>query len=105
MLVQDPQNLVRMRNQVRGKLQADEPIHRRARSFRNVEQPAGEHVIENLFGRIPLERDCDDLRFVSKPAQRVAQSFGVDLGAAANERDLRGRDQDPHGATFRPTIA
>ena len=38
-------------------------------------------MIEDFFRRIPLERDRENLGFVAEAAQRVAQSFGVDLKA------------------------
>ena len=66
---------------------------------------AGEHVIEDLFRRVPFERNRDDLGFVSRLNECVAQAFGVNLGAATNERDLYGSDENSHGPTFRPTMA
>ena len=66
MLVQNPEHLVWVRNQVGGKAQTDKPVDARARNFGNVEQAAGQNVIENLFGRVPLERNREDLRFVSR---------------------------------------
>src|SRR4029079_14221156 len=105
MLVQNPEHLVRVWNQVSRKAQTDEPVDTRARYFGNIDQTARQNVIENLFGWIPLEGNRENFRFVSRVAEGIAQAFGVNLCAPANEGNLDRGNEDSHGRAFRPTIA
>ena len=70
-LMKDPQDFVLVRNQISGKFETNQQVNRRARDFRKIEQPAGEHVIENFLWRVPLERDRNDFSFMSFGDQRV----------------------------------
>src|SRR5687767_1458934 len=85
MLVQNPEHLVWVRNQVSGEAQTDEPIDTRARDFGNVEQPARQKVIENPFRRVPLEGDRKDLGLVPCFVQSVAQTLRMYFCTAANK--------------------
>jgi len=67
-------------HQVGGELQADDAIDADAGALDQVEQPAGEHVVEDALQRVPAEGDRHDVGVVTVRAQGVAQPIGQNLG-------------------------
>ena len=106
MLVQNPQNLVGMGDQVSRELQPDQEVHFGAGAFGEIQQAAGQHVIEDLFGRIPLEGNFHHLGLMPGGFQSGPQPFRQHLRPAPDEWDLDGRDENPHRLyAFRPMTA
>src|SRR5207237_4328814 len=68
-LVQEPDDLVRVADDVGGELRRDDEVDRRAVGLLQVEQPPEKRLREDAFARIPLERDRDELHVVPAPAQ------------------------------------
>ena len=102
-LVQHPGDLVRVPDAVGGELRRDHAVDRAAVGLGQVDEPPEERLVEDAGAGVPLERDADDLRFVSAPAQRGDEIVGHQLRAAPHERHLRRRDDDPHGRSSRLT--
>jgi hypothetical protein len=93
-LMQNPDDFAWMGNQVGGELQGDQTIDWNAYGFAQVEQTAGEHVVENTLGGIPLEGHSDDFGLMASLYQRPAQSFGVELGTPVHEGNPDGSNQN-----------
>ena len=100
-LVDEPDALLRMPHEVRGKLRRDDQVHRRPVHLLEVEHPPQERLREDACARIPLERNRDELGFVPAHAKLVDETIGHDLGPAPGERDLRPGDEDPHRRPLR----
>jgi hypothetical protein len=71
MLVENPEHLARMWNKVGGEFESNDAIDAGAGAFSQVEKAAGEHRLDNSLGWIPFERNTNNLRFVSRVAQRL----------------------------------
>ncbi len=102
-LVDEPDALLRVPHEVRGKLGRDHHVHRSAVHLLQVEHPPQKRLSEDARARIPLERDRDELGLVAAQTKLVDQTIGHDLGPAPRERDLRPGDQNPHRRPLRST--
>ena len=63
-----------------------------------VDAPPHPHLVDELAGRIPPERDRGELGLVTRLAERDDQAVRMGLGATRHERRLWVADQDPHAA-------
>ena len=97
MLMQHPDDLVRMGNEIGRKFQGDEPIHASPVDFRQIHQPARQHLFRNTLGHCRIKRNRDDRCFVAFSHERRSQSFGMRFRTPGNERNLDRRDDDSHG--------
>src|SRR4051812_11456874 len=77
-----------MPHKVGRELRCDDQIDRAAICFAQVCEPPGSRVCKQLFVRIPLEGNADQLCLVTMPAQLLHQRAHVVLGSAPNERHL-----------------
>ena len=64
MLMENPEDFVRMPHQIGRKLQSDREIDLDAHELGNIEQTRCNHVVEDRLCRIPFERHCDDFRLM-----------------------------------------
>ena len=100
MVVQEPDDLVRVPEQVARRAQADEQLG----LVRDVQQPQREHLLHHL-GRVGPERQQDLLDLVVARPERLGKSHEEVTAAALDERDDRCRDCDPHAAMERLGVA
>ena len=104
-LVQEPEALVGVRHQVGGELQRDQAVDALADAFGDLHQAGGEHVLRHAGGRIPFERDGDDLGLVAGFAEGGEKVGGKGFGAAVDEGDLDRGDSYAHMAGVRTGAA
>jgi hypothetical protein len=74
--VQNPEHFARVRDEIRRKLETDNQVNGCPGDFRQIQQATSQHVIQDSFGRIPLEGDGDNLRLVPGCPQSISQAFG-----------------------------
>src|SRR5258708_5126626 len=101
-LMQDPEDLVGMMDQIGRELQADKKVYGSAGHFGQVQEAAGKHVVKDLFGRIPFEWNGDDLSLVALGNEGVPETFGMRFRPAADEWDLGCQDQNSHRELLAP---
>ena len=99
-LVQHPDPLVRVPDDVRGELRREHEVDRPPVRLAQVEQAPEEGLVEHTRARIPLERDGDELGLVLARPQLLDERVRHDLGPAAHERNLRRADCDSHDRCF-----
>ena len=93
-LVHEPDDFVRVANDVRGELRRDHEVDRAALHLVEVEQAPDERLRDDRARRIPLERHGHELGLVPARAELRDEVLDQELGAAAGERDLRMADED-----------
>jgi hypothetical protein len=103
--MQEPHDLVGMANAVGRELRRHDEVDAASVGLGDVGEPPEERLREHLLGRIPLERDGDEVSLVAAPLQLRDEIVDEDLGAAALERHLRAADRDPHGRRAPPGTA
>ena len=99
-LVQHPDALVRVPDDVRGELRREHEVDRPPVRLGQVEQAPEERLVEHARARVPLERNGDELGLVVAGAQLVDERVRHDLGAPANEGHLRRADRNSHERCF-----
>lgn len=62
-------------------------------------------MIEDLFRRIPFERNGYDLCLMTRRTERISQTFRMDFRASTYKRYLNRGDENSHSETFHPAIA
>src|SRR5829696_8465660 len=83
-----------MADEVAGEFRTDHQVDRTAVALAEVEQPPRCGVRKDLFLRIPLERDADQLGVVTARPQLANELAHVNFRAAVYERDLRFTDEN-----------
>ena len=95
-LVDEPDALLGVANEVRGELRADHEVDPLPVRLLEVEHPPEERLREDACTRVPLERDGDDVGVMPSTPELVDEPVREDLGAAVRERHLRAADGDSH---------
>src|SRR6267143_1665473 len=90
MLVQDPQDLPFMRDQVSRKLHPDYQVDRLSVGRAKIEHAPGHGAAHDFRRRIPFERQGHDFGFIPGGNQCPTQTFDMRLGAARGEGNLCG---------------
>ena len=93
-LVDEPDHLVRMADDVRGELRRDHQVDAPAVRFLEVEQPPEERLRQDALAGIPLERHADEVGVVAAALELGDQVVGEDLDSAPGEGDLWTADGD-----------
>ena len=93
-LVDEPDDLVRMADDVRRELRRDHEVDPAPVGLLEVEQPPDERLGQDALARVPLERHRDEVGVVAALAELGDQVVGEDLDAAAGEGDLWPADRD-----------
>ena len=99
-LMHEPDDLVRMVDQVRRELRRDHEVRRRRAAGEQIDEPPHQPALEQPLVRPRLERHADDVRLVPASPELRDQLVREDLGASAHERLLRAADGDPHTASL-----
>jgi len=95
-LVENPGDLVRVADAVRGELRRDDDVDRSTVRLAQVHEAPEEGLREHPLTGVPLERERDEVRVVPARTELLDQVVGEDLGAAAGKGNLRPADRDPH---------
>ncbi len=95
-LVHEPDDLVRMADDVGGELRPDYEVDRPAVHLVEVDHPPEERLGEDALAGIPLEGHGHESRLVAPRMQLLRQPLGEHLGAAVRERHLGTAHGDPH---------
>jgi hypothetical protein len=101
-LVDEPDDLVRVTDDVGGELRRDHEVDPLPVGLFEVEQPPEERLGEHALAGVPLERDADEVGVVAAATELLDEVVGEDLDAAAGKWHLRPTDGDSH---VRATIA
>jgi hypothetical protein len=97
MLVEKPDDFVRMRNEIGRKFESDQPIHRHSVDLIQIQKTAGEHLTGNAFRDRVVEWHRDDFRIMAFGHETFLQFHGMQFRAAQNKRSLHRRDGYSHG--------
>ena len=95
-LVDEPDHLVRVLDQVRGELRRDHEIGLDLGVGVQVDQAPHQPARQDALVRPGLERDGHQVGLVAARPQLGDQPVGEDLDPAADEHRLRAADRDPH---------
>ena len=95
-LMDQPDHLAFVRDEVCGELERDDHVDRQAVGLGQVERAPHGHLVHDLGRRVPLAGDHDLLGVVPRLPQGANHRLGVRLGPPAHERRLGVDDRDPH---------
>ena len=104
-LVDQPDHLVGVAHQVRGKARGDDEVDALAARLPEVEQPPGETRLGEVEALGPDEGQRHHLGLEAAPPQLIAQALDEDLGAAPGEGHLGGADAHPPAAALAQTFS
>ena len=93
-LMDQPDHLVGMFDQIGREARRDDEIDPLARRLGEAHQSPGEAPLQQLGPRGPVERQGDDVHLEAAGLELVAQGVDQHLGSAVGERDLGGADDD-----------
>ena len=93
-LVDEPDDLVRMADDVAGELGRDHELDPPAVRLVEVEQPPEERLGQHALARVPLERNGDEVGVVSALGELGDEVVREDLDAPSRERHLGAADGD-----------
>src|ERR1035438_9243075 len=79
MLMQQPDDLVGMGNQVGGKFQRDHSIDPHPASLGQIQQPASQHMARNAVWRVMFEWDKNQFGRMPRRGERLTKIIGQDL--------------------------
>jgi hypothetical protein len=94
--VHEPDDLVRVADDVGGELGRDHEVDRPPVGLLEVDEPPEERLGEHSRSGVPLERHGHERCFVAAGAQLVGELLREDLCATVRERHLGRADRDFH---------